>query len=108
MDNVKEILTEEEFNAVITSATTPVLADFWATWCGPCRMQAPILAELAKELNEKIKVIKVNVDDNESLAVKYGIAAIPTLILFKDGKAVEKTVGLSDREELIKIIEKHS
>ena len=87
-------LTTDTFKPTITSATTPVLVDFWAPWGGPCKAIAPILEELATELDGKLKIVKVNIDENDSVAVEYGVRAIPTMILFKGGVAAETLVGM--------------
>lgn len=96
-------LTEENFEEVLKEEKM-VLVDFWATWCGPCRMLAPILAEFAEEHKDKIKVGKVNVDEQRNLATKYGITSIPTLILFKNGEVSNVSVGFHSRDELEKIV----
>lgn len=87
-------LTTADFKNTITSATTPVLVDFWAPWCGPCKAIAPILEELSAELDGKLAIAKVNIDDHGEIATEYGIRAIPTMLLFKDGKVAEQLVGM--------------
>ncbi len=85
-----------------------VLVDFWAPWCGPCKMIAPVLEELDGEIEGKAKIVKVDVDENQGTASKYGIMSIPTLLLFKDGEVVDKVVGFQPKEALAQLIEKHS
>ena len=97
------VLTKENFKTVVLEADKPVLVDFWATWCGPCRMQAPILEAFAGE-HPEIKVGKVNVDENPELAEKFGIMSIPTLLVFKDGKLVKTAVGLHDKGGLAEMV----
>ena len=97
-------LTQENFEQEVLKSDKPVLVDFWATWCGPCKMLAPIVAEIAEERAD-IKVGKVNIDEQYDLAMKYHIASIPTLMLFKGGKVVKKTVGYMSKSELITELE---
>ena len=95
------------FNEIINSST-PVLVDFYADWCAPCKMMAPIMQQVSKELEGKVKVIKVNVDKNEDAARKYQIRSIPTMILFKNGKAVWQGVGVMQADQIKAIVEKNS
>lgn len=93
-------LTSENFENEVLKSEVPVVVDFWATWCGPCKMIAPELEELAGEYAGRIKVGKVNVDDQSALAEKFGISSIPTLMLFRDGKHVDTTVGYMTKSQL--------
>ena len=106
MDNVKDILGKEEFNAIINSGK-PVLVDFYATWCGPCKMQAPILYEFKEEVGDKVEVIKVDVDQNGDIAKEYGVLSIPTLVVVKGGELKEKKVGLSTKAQLSEMLIKY-
>ena len=94
------ILTDANFEQEVLKSPTPVLVDFWAEWCGPCKMIAPILDELASEYDGKVKVGKVNIDESPSIATQYGIRAIPTLLIFKDGEVAEQVVGLRSKRDL--------
>ena len=87
-------VTKENFAAEVESSETPVLLDFWASWCGPCRMLAPVVEELAGEFDGKVKFGKVNVDEQPELAMRYGVQSIPTLILFRGGEPVNASVGV--------------
>lgn len=93
-------VSESNFDEVVTSASAPVIVDFWAPWCGPCRTIAPILEEVATEMGDAVVVTKVNVDENQGLAQKFGIRAIPTLLFFKDGQLADTVTGLLPKEEL--------
>lgn len=99
-------LDTASFLETLKSSKTPILVDFWAEWCGPCRALTPILDELAGEYDGKLTVAKVNVDDNQDLAVKYSIRNIPTLLLFKDGEVAEKIVGALPKGQLKNAIER--
>ena len=99
-------VSDQSFAADVESTGT-VLVDFWAPWCAPCKMIAPILEEMNGEIGDKLKIAKLNVDDNPNSAAKYGIMGIPTLLLFNDGKPVEKIVGYQPKEQLMAIISKH-
>ncbi len=99
-----KILNTESFDKYISKGV--VVVDFWATWCAPCRVQGPIIDDLSKEM-KKVRFGKLDVDKNRQIAMRYGIRAIPTLIIFKDGKVAEKVVGLHQKEDLKGIISKH-
>src|SRR5262245_26572581 len=92
--------------STVSGASVPVLVDFWAEWCGPCRAIAPILEELAKEMQGKLKIVKVNVDESPDLAGQWGVRSIPTLLVFKDGKVVDQSVGAQSKAALKARIEK--
>jgi len=104
---VKE-LNETNFVDEVLNSKVPVLVDFWAEWCGPCRVLSPVIEELAKQYDEqKIKIYKLNVDENPKIAAKYGIMAVPTVIIFKDGKPVEQITGVRNKKEYIELIERY-
>ena len=98
-------ITNENFEAEVLNAELPVLVDFWAAWCGPCRMLAPAVAQIAAECEGKIKVGKVNVDEQPELAQRFGIMSIPTVLVFKDGKKVNQSIGLVSKEKLLALFD---
>ena len=102
-----QIVTDETFGEQVLKSSMPILVDFWAIWCGPCRMVAPIVDELAHEHEGQLKVMKHDVDENQNTAMAYGVMSIPTLILFKDGKPVERIVGFRPKGDLAKKIQPH-
>lgn len=97
-------VTKNEFDHEVSSSTLPVLVDFWAPWCGPCKMLAPVLDELAGEMTGKVKILKVNVDEEPELASKFGVMSIPTVIAFKQGKATNKVVGFRSKDDFKRMI----
>ncbi len=99
-------LTDDNFEAQVIQSDTPVLVDFWAEWCMPCRMLAPTIDELAREFVGKVKVGKVDTDSNREVSIKYGISAIPTVILFKAGQPVRKFVGVAPKQEFVAELQK--
>ncbi|MDF1506940.1 thioredoxin [Robertmurraya sp. DFI.2.37] len=98
-------VTDQNFDTETSSGV--VLADFWAPWCGPCKMIAPVLEELDSELGEKLKIVKLDVDDNQETAAKFGVMSIPTLLVFKDGEVVDKVVGFQPKEALAERLNSH-
>lgn len=100
-------ITASNFEGEVVKSGIPVLVDFWASWCGPCRMVAPVIEQLAKDYDGKIKVGKVNVDEEGSLAAQYGIISIPTILMFVNGKPVDKLIGAHSQDDFEDMIEKY-
>ena len=99
-----EKVSDQNFDQDVLKSSAPVIVDFWAEWCGPCRMVAPILEEVSGELGEKVRIVKLNVDENPQTASKYGIMSIPTLLLFKDGKIASRQVDAAPKAKLVQWI----
>lgn len=98
--------TDDNFEGEVLKSEKPVLIDFWAPWCGPCKAIGPVIEELAGELKDSVKVMKMNVDDNQKTAVNFGVRSIPTIILFKDGKVVDSIIGLVAKEKILELVKK--
>ena len=105
-DKIMNISTDN-FEQEVLGADVPVLVDFWAAWCGPCRMVAPALEELAEQMEGKVRIAKVNVDENQDIAVKFQVSSIPTFILFKDGEAADRMLGAMPKGAFEQFIDRH-
>ncbi len=102
------ILSDGNFDTEIKKADAPILVDFWATWCGPCRVVAPILEQIAVDLKGKVRIGKLDVDQNPAIATQFGIPSIPTLVLFKNGRVVDQMIGAQSREAIAGMIGRHT
>lgn len=105
-ENVKDV-TDNNFEAEVLRSNQPVLVDFWAEWCAPCRMMTPVIESVATNFRSRAKVVKLNVDDNPSVTQRFGIKGIPTLILFKGGKEAERIVGATNEQAVARLIEEN-
>ena len=100
-------VTEETFSAEVLQSSEPVLVDFWAAWCGPCRLVAPAVEEIASEYRGRLKVVKVDVDQNQDVAIRYGVQSIPTLMVFKAGIVVDRVLGAVPKPRLVTMVQRH-
>ncbi len=102
-----QAITDSSFETEVLKSSDPVLVDFWAEWCGPCRALGPKLEEISNELTGKLKVVKLNIDENPAVAAKFGIRSIPTMILFKDGNSVETLMGNQPKDAILQTLQAH-
>ena len=100
-------ITDDQFESEVINSGTPVLVDFWAEWCGPCKAVAPTLEELAEDYDGRLKIVKVDIDENREAATRFGIRSIPSLLLFKDGAEVDRILGALPKQQLAEKIDKH-
>ncbi|MES2983619.1 MAG: thioredoxin TrxA [Pseudomonadota bacterium] len=100
-------ISDDEFDGAVLNSSTPILVDFWAEWCGPCKQIGPILDEIAKDMDGKLTIAKVNIDQNPESPQRYGVRGIPTMILFKDGKAIATKVGSMPKSQLVEWLNSH-
>lgn len=97
-------VTSENFEKEVLKSEIPVLVDFWASWCMPCKMMMPVVEQIEKEMQNTVKVCKVNIDEQSNLAIQYGVMSIPTFLVFKEGNVVNKTVGMQEKQELLNLL----
>lgn len=97
-------LNEKNFEEEVLKSEKTVLIDFWASWCGPCRMMSPVVDQIAEEMQDTVKVCKINIDEEQNLAVRYNVMSIPTFVILKNGKEVGRTIGVQDKEEIKKLL----
>lgn len=100
-------ITDGNFNNEVMSSDKVVVADFWASWCGPCKMLSPVIEQVESELGTKAKFVKINIDDNPALSQQFGIASIPTVMVFDNGNVVDTMVGFRPKQDIVRLIEKH-
>lgn len=105
MANNIKVVTDATFDQEVLNSSKPVLVDFWAAWCGPCRMVAPVVEQIANEYSDRLEVAKLDVDENPNVAMRYGIMSIPTLMIFKDGKIAQRMVGYMPKETMKRYVD---
>lgn len=101
-------ITDSQFEETVLKSSVPVLVDFWAEWCGPCRALAPKLEEISEEFSDKVQILKLNIEENPHAPTQYGVRGIPTMILFKQGAVVESIVGNLPKEQIVEVLNKHT
>jgi thioredoxin 1 len=107
MSDLVVAATDATFKSEVVDSTVPTLVDFWAPWCGPCKSLSPVLEEIANEYKGRVKVVKVNTDENQDVAMKHNVRSIPTVLLYKDGRIVEQIVGAMPKRHFVDMVQKH-